>query len=332
VNGVSGFCKSYDTVKSRYTVVLYQTVFPPKPSTMALKVENVEMAGGLAKHSTKMKHDLADGVAANFGKESLANAQNIQQKFDQRLRQHGWTIEHLLIVILALHVGLWYVRGFLRTLLFMFLWYIPLIVSLQDIISPTATLTEIPKRFALNFRKHVLSTVPGSDKISDRLIVGAYLCLAMFSLKYIASNPYAGAQAAKAAAAAVGGGIGGISDKKLQALKDKYYGLGYDEGSAGRPFGSALDEEPTNDGGLSYGIGDAGEGAPKVAGLKNLMGFNGLISLGLFGKFILDIGKGAGDSWGLDNVQRNLQGQEGKMKLIMPAFGVYRLYSCYKGN
>jgi len=54
------------------------------------------------------------------------------------------------------------------------------------------------------------------------------------------------------------------------------------------------------------------------------------MSLGLLGKFGMDIGQGPG-GWNPAHFQGNLQGQ-GAAKLLMPAFSLYRLYSAFMGK
>jgi len=187
----------------------------------------------------------------------------MQAKFDGILRRHGWTTEHFLILLFALHLGLWYFRGIARTGVFMFLWYIPFITSFKDLLDGVDVKT-IPGRFGMNVRTKVLASVPGAEKISDRMITTAYACVAVLGAKYIYTYP-AGAAVGAAAAAAGGGAL-------AQSEVDRIYGMGFDDGAAGKPFGTALDDPSRNS--ASGTDGDYAPPAPApVAGFQNLMGF-----------------------------------------------------------
>jgi hypothetical protein len=130
----------------------------------------------------------------------------MQAKVDKKLRSiHPlFSLEILILATIAAHVGVWWYVGVMRTCLFAFCWYIPVVVSLSDLLAGTHPL-KLPGRFARNLKE---STFKGSAlellNLSDRFVNGGYACFLVLAGRWIYGGFKAGriAAAAKAAAAA----------------------------------------------------------------------------------------------------------------------------------
>ena len=164
--------------------------------------------------------------------------------------------------------------------------------------------------------------------VSDRIIVTVYACTCALVLKFI----YTYSPSGRIVAAASSSLAGGLDEKTI----NKIYSMGFDEATLGKPYSpptasvlaayTAEFDYAANEGSDSFNPPPPAS----AAGLHNLLSISGLFSFGLLGKFVFELGSGPG-GWAPANAKRNLEGQ-GMMKMMMPMFSLYRLYSAYKGN
>ena len=88
-----------------------------------------------------------------------------------------------------------------------------------------------------------------------------------------------------------------------------------------QPFGTSLEESVGSGSDVPYD--DLGSVAPPPATGLGALGFTHLMSAGLIVKAGYDLGKGTDGVWNPANIVPN--GKANPMRLMMPAFGMYRI-------
>ena len=177
-----------------------------------------------------------------------------------------------------------------------------------------------------------LKQATGQQWISERMVQLAMTVFVVFIVKVIVTTP-----AAAPAAAAGGGRGGGTLDN---AMVDKIYASGFNDGSEGKLYGASLGQYlKTSVGGVdsdgeenqftdefanNYVPPGGAMGGMDAAPAKASLGWSDTFSLAIGGKLIFDLGKGAAGGWNPANFATNAQ-TLGPMRMIMPGMALMRV-------
>jgi len=214
---------------------------------------------------------------------------------------YGLTTRTFVTAVLLLLSFHFYFRGLLKTLMLFFLVYYPLMFALPDIRMKKSPL-------------QVLRNIPNNVRIQVNMASGRDIPAWAVTLVFVGVWGL-GFKAVVSPSAAISPVVGSAAGADI----DKAYAMGFDDGSAGKPFGTSLNTPP--EGSVDYD--------PQVEPKASPFNFSLLMSTGLLVKFAYDAGQDGVGGWNpamiLPNVRAN------PMKAAMPAFGLYRLVTALRG-
>ncbi|GMH76796.1 hypothetical protein TrST_g11397 [Triparma strigata] len=303
LNGQCCLVSSFDPSKSRYTASAVTSIMPATKRTLQLKAENLQPASSMEQKKYQyMKLKPYELLQDPKYAEVLRNAFQLQTELTSVASSYGLNLSILskiLPVLLLLHT---YFFGFIKTFLLVTLITYPIIFSLPSL-RLNKPILQCIKSIPLNLSTE-LTRATGYNVSSSLATIGLAGFYGMGVYTYFKSG----------GTKVVGGGVD-------QGMMERIYAKGYDDGSAGKPFGTSLEESVGSGSDVPYD--DLGSVAPPPATGLGALGFTHLMSAGLIVKAGYDLGKGTDGVWNPANIVPN--GKANPMRLMMPAFGMYRI-------
>lgn len=307
VNGSVGLCKTFIPDKQRYAIHVCKGLVPPTEAIMNLKVENLTPAGTMAGKIAEYKMMAVEAAKDPQMKQSLAAFSLMSSELERFLATYGLTIRTFFAGIFGLVSVHFYFRGLMKTLMLFFLVYYPTMFAMPDLRARKSPL-QIIRNLPNNIRSQ-LTVATGRD-IPVWAVTGGFVLVWGMGAKVVLSP---------ASAAAVASSHGSIPAAEI----DKAYAMGFDDGSAGKPYGTSLPTGPSVGSDASY------DSPPPPASSSSPFNFSNLMSLGLLAKFAYEAGSDGAGGWNPVLIVPYVQANP--MKAMVPAFGLYRIGKAFLG-